>query len=152
MLLYFGRRTLMFFWTGIMAILLVIQSIAAFNDYSYLELTMTMAFVACFEFAPGPIVWIYMSEVMNDKGASVGTAVNWTLTLIVGLVTPLLINSIGSSTFLIFAGFNVIAVVFIYFFMKETKGLTEAMVARLYRTDHLDMVEYIDDHKDPNEH
>lgn len=48
-----------------------------------------------FEFGPGPIIWIYMSEVMNEKGVAVGTFINWTLTLIVGFGTTYLVNNIS---------------------------------------------------------
>jgi hypothetical protein len=41
----------------------------------------------------------------------------------------------NAGTFLLFAGFNFISVVFLLLFMKETKGLTDAEVKVLYRKD-----------------
>jgi len=41
----------------------------------------------------------------------------------------------SAGTFLLFAGFNLISVVFLLFYMKETKGLTDAEVKALYRKD-----------------
>lgn len=100
---------------------------------------MTLLFVMAFEFGPGPIVWLYMSEVMNDKGVSMGTLLNWTLTLIVGSVTPTLFNAIGSGgTFIMFGVFSGIATIFVLLFMKETKGLTEEQVKKLYLKGSLD--------------
>jgi hypothetical protein len=96
---------------------------------------MTMAFVAAFEFAPGPIVWLYMGEILNDKGISVAVFLNWTFTLIIGLVTPTLFNLLGGGTFIMFGVFNIIACIFIALFMKETKGLTDEQVKYLYRKD-----------------
>jgi hypothetical protein len=64
-----------------------------------------LVFVALFEFSLGPIVWIYMSEVMTDKGTSFGTLVNLTLTLIMGIVTPYLISGY---LFFAFGGFSVL--------------------------------------------
>lgn len=87
-----------------------------------------------FELGPGPICWIYMSEVMNEKGVSVGTFLNWFFTMIIGLITAPLINSIGhSATFLIFTATCGSGWLFILFFVKETKGLSECELIELYR-------------------
>jgi hypothetical protein len=63
---------------------------------------MCCMFVTFFEFGPGPIVWVYMSEIMNDKGVSIGTVINLTLTLVIGIVSPIMINSVGGWAFIIF--------------------------------------------------
>lgn len=49
---------------------------------------MTMLFVCAFEFAPGPIMWLYNGEILNDKAVSVAVFLNWTFVLIIGLITP----------------------------------------------------------------
>jgi len=36
-----------------------------------------MAYTAAFEFGPGPIAWLYISEVTQDKASSIATALNW---------------------------------------------------------------------------
>lgn len=91
---------------------------------------MTMFYVCAFEFAPGPIVWLYMGEIMNDKGLSIGCFVNWLFVLFISLFTPTLMNSgLGpSGTFILFGGCNIFAVIFIIFFMRETKGLSDEQV------------------------
>lgn len=134
MLNYAGRKTLMAIWTAACGLFLFIQSYAAHSDNGTLELAMTMAFVCAFEFAPGPIVWLYMGEIMNDKGLSIGAAVNWTLVLIISLFTPTWMDTMGSwGTFLMFGVFNVVGTLFIVVFMKETKGLKDEEVKNLYR-------------------
>jgi len=101
-----------------------------------LQLTMTILYVITFEFGPGPITWIYNSEILNDVSVSVATVTNWTFTLAVGALTPkLFASSVSNYTFLIFSAFSLIASIFLFFFMKETKGLSENQIARLYRTD-----------------
>jgi len=71
-----GRRTLMLWTYLFMAIILVVMGIASekvhnlengLDTYwSSTELIFTILFVAFFEFGPGPITWLYMSEVMNN--------------------------------------------------------------------------------------
>lgn len=136
MLNFFGRKTLMGVWTAACGLFLFIQSYAAHSENGGLELAMTMCFVCAFEFAPGPIVWLYMGEIMNDKGLSIGAALNWTFVLLISLFTPTFMTNLGSwGTFLMFGICNVFGTIFIFFFMKETKGLTDLQVKNLYRID-----------------
>ena len=98
------------------------------SDHADLELVMTMLFVCAFEFAPGPVVWLYMGEIMNEKGLSAGALANWTFTLVIGLITPTLMSPEGfgpARTFWLFGFFNILAVAFIMVFMKETRGLSD---------------------------
>jgi hypothetical protein len=90
--------------------------------------------MASFVFAPGPITWIYMSEVMNYKGVAAGTAINWLFELIIGLISKPMLESeiIGDYVFMIFAGTYTLATIIIFIFLRETKGLSEAQVSRLY--------------------
>ena len=94
-----------------------------------------MLFVAAFEFGPGPILWLYNGEILEENAISVAVFLNWLFVMIIGLLTPSLMNSwLGSGpTFIMFGLFNVAGVAFLYFFMKETKGLTDAEVKKLYQ-------------------
>lgn len=96
---------------------------------------MTISFICAFEFGPGPIVWLYISEICNDKATSVGTVVNWFWTLTVSLLSPYLINDWldNGKTWLLFGGISVVGLLFIIFFMKETMGKSEEEVKNLYR-------------------
>jgi len=135
MLNFAGRKTLMAIWTFACGIFLFIQGISASNNLGNLELVMTMLFLCAFEFAPGPVVWLYMGEIMNDKGLSMGALVNWTLTLCVGLFTPTLLDWSPAGTFYLFGVCNIISVVYILVFMRETKGLNDIEAKNLYRRD-----------------
>lgn len=137
MLNYAGRKTLMFLWTGMCAIFMFIMGAASLSGWGTIELIMTMAFVAAFEFAPGPIVWLYMGEILTDKGISVAVFLNWLFTLIIGYITPILLSPdvLGGGTFILFGVFNCVACAFIALFMRETKGLNDEQVKYLYRKD-----------------
>lgn len=58
----------------------------------YLCITLVLLFVVLFEFSLGPIPWIYMAEVMTDKGLTVAVLINWLATLAMALATPYLIS------------------------------------------------------------
>src|SRR6185312_14393831 len=88
LLAYFGRRTLLWFVSFCMAITLVGLGISYELTISALEITLMLLFVTLFEFSLGPITWIYMSEVMTEKGVSLGTLANWLFTILMALLTP----------------------------------------------------------------
>jgi len=70
---------------------------------------------------------MYMSEIMNDTGVAVGVFLNWFLTLLIGLGSPALSTAMGGGNiFILFGFFQLVGTIFIFRFMKETKGLSEA--------------------------
>ncbi len=147
LLTYFGRKTLLWILSFLMAADLVGLGVSYIVGISALEITLVLVFVILFEFSLGPIVWIYMSETMTEKGVSLGTLANWIFTIIMALITPTLIDSIGGYLFIIFGGLCFCCAIFSLFVVKETKGLTNAQVAVLYVKDknYLDLKENVDD-------
>ena len=130
---YFGRRTLMvgaqvFCVIGMFG-MFVFQQVA-FNQTMLMVLT--VAFIFGFEFGPGPIVWLYLSEVCSNKATSVNTVVNWIWTLIVSTSTPFLFKAIEGYTWLIFGCTAIVGLIYIMLFMKETRGVSKERVKRLY--------------------
>jgi hypothetical protein len=101
----FGRKQILFWSTVGCTVCLYMTGIAYLAGWSSIELVMCCLFVVSFEFGPGPIVWVYMSEIMNDKGVSIGTVINLVLTLIIGIISTYMIDAIGGWTFIIFAIF-----------------------------------------------
>lgn len=95
--------------------------------------TCVLLFIAFFEFSSGPIVWLYMSEIMTDKAQSIGTFLNWFMSLVISLAIPQLVKhySIGY-IFLSFGIFTVLGTVFIGIFMKETMGKTQAEIDEMF--------------------
>ena len=102
---YFGRRTLNLSMTAACAVYLLIEALSSIYNLDTLTLIMCLCFVCAFEFGPGPVVWMYMSEVMNDSGVSSGVFINWFLTLVIGLGSAQLEKKIGGNIFFIFFGF-----------------------------------------------
>jgi hypothetical protein len=102
----FGRKTLNLSMTAACTVFLIGEGVAADESINTLQLVMCLGFVVCFEFGPGPVVWMYMSEIMNDTGVSMGVFINWFLTLLVGLGSPSLSNLLGGGNiFILFGGF-----------------------------------------------
>jgi MFS family permease len=124
----FGRRTLMV-WTNLpMGITLVVLGFCSLQALSTPVIALTMLYIALFEFGTGPVTWLYMSEIMQDKAVSLATVVNQIVSLVISAVIPPLIKLIGEERIgYIFIAFGVISgfgYLFIVIFMHETMGKT----------------------------
>lgn len=102
LLVFFGRKTLLWTLSFAMAADLVGLGICYMYQVTTLEIVLVLLYVTLFEFSLGPIVWIYMAEVMTDKGVSIGTLINWILTIVMAIATPYLVSGIGGWLFVIF--------------------------------------------------
>ena len=132
---YYGRRTLLIITLGLAAIFLALEGIFNSKEDGNATLTMCLLFITVFEFGPGPIAWIYMSEVMNEKGVAMGTFINWFLTFLFAVFTPYLMKSFPSAAFYGFSCCCSLSLFFTIFFVKETKGLNDTELQLLYRKD-----------------
>ncbi|KAH6997426.1 general substrate transporter [Ilyonectria destructans] len=79
-----------------------------------------------FSFSFAPIGWVLPSEIFNlgnrSKAMAITTSATWMCNFIIGLVTPDMLESLGWGTYIFFAAFCLLAFVFTYFFVPETKG------------------------------
>jgi len=92
-----------------------------------------LTFIAFFEFASGPIVWLYNAEIMRDKGVAIATFLNWFVSLIISVCIPFLVKRFDIGwIFLSFAIFTLLGTIFIAIFMKETRGKTQGEIDELF--------------------
>ncbi|KAG4941361.1 hypothetical protein JHK87_045232 [Glycine soja] len=93
-----------------------------------LSIGATYGYVAFFNVGLGPVTWVYASEIfplkLRAQGASIGVAVNRTMNAVVSMsfISVYKAITIGGSFFM-FAGISIVAWVFFYFFLPETKGV-----------------------------
>lgn len=138
-----GRRPLLFFGLITMSISLLGMSYAfhlpkAAPIMPYVSLASMFVFVAGFAVSLGPIMWLMISEVfplkVRGRGSSLSTCVNWGSNGLVAYTFPLLLVHIGTSlTFFIYFVVSLISLVFVYFVVPETKGISlEKIEENLY--------------------
>jgi len=83
----------------------------------------------------GPLIWTLCSEVQPLKGRDFGIAcstfTNWVANMIVGATFLSLLNGIGDArTFWLYAGLNVLFLVFTFWLVPETRGVTLEQIER----------------------
>ncbi|ODH46309.1 hypothetical protein GX48_07616 [Paracoccidioides brasiliensis] len=141
----FGRRNLLI-W-GAFAMLLcefIIASVGTALPGSNVASTCLIVFVCLYilGFAStwGPGAWVLIGEIfplpIRARGVALSTASNWLWNYILALVTPYLVDAekanLGSKVFFIWGTTCTLSMLFSYFFVYETKGLSLEQVDRMF--------------------
>jgi len=74
----------------------------------------------------GPMPWAYVPEIFPTRIRAMGLAVSmlahWATSFCFSFASPYMIANIGPNTFFIFMAFDVLATIFCFFFVRETRG------------------------------
>ena len=130
-----GRKPLLYFGlTGVMLSLAALGCAFAFesalgSNLKYVAVGSLVTYIICFAMSLGPIGWIIVSEVFPLKirgiAMSICTVSNFAFNFFVVGSFPILIHKIGGAyTFWGFAIVSFLCILFVYFFVPETKGIS----------------------------
>jgi sugar porter (SP) family MFS transporter len=127
-----GRRPLLLIGLIGMIISLAILGIAFVlpglsTSLGLLAVISLMLYVGSFAIGLGPVFWLMISEIyplrIRGRAMSTATIVNWGTNLVVAITFLSLIQLIGTpGTFWLYSTIGIIAWVFVYFLVPETKG------------------------------
>ena len=92
-------------------------------------LALVVAFVGSMQTFLNVAVWVYLSEVfpLHMRGFGIGVSVFmlWVANGVLALYFPSLVDAVGiTGTFFLFAGVGVLALIFVYTQVPETRGRT----------------------------
>ena len=130
-----GRKPLLYFGlTGVMLSLAALGCAFAYQEVLGAGLKLVavgslVTYIICFAMSLGPIGWILVSEVFPLKirgiAMSICTVANFAFNFFVVGSFPVLIHKIGGAyTFWGFAAVSFLCILFVYFFVPETKGIS----------------------------
>lgn len=108
----------------------VVFSLGATSGAAGLLATVCLGlYIASFAISLGPIFWLMISEIypLNMRGSAMSIAAlcNWGSNFIVALIFPVLLATFGGAgSFWLFAVLGIVAWIFVYFMVPETKGRT----------------------------
>lgn len=103
-----------------------------------------IAFIAIFIFffasTWGPGAWIVIGEIfplpIRSRGVGLSTASNWLWNTIIAVITPYMVGeehgNLKSSVFFVWGGLCTAALVYTWFLVPETKGLTLEQVDKMF--------------------
>ena len=99
-----------------------------------------LVYVAAFAVAMGPIPWIVISEIfpgrIRGRAVSVGVLMIWIGCYVVAQTFPIAREELGPAiTFWIYAACSLAGLLFVIWFLPETKGRTLEEIAASWETD-----------------
>lgn len=104
---------------------------------SYVTISMIFAFVVNFAYGWGPIVWVVCAEIfpLRHRSRCVGltTMSNWVGNFLIAQMSPVLLESLGFGSFLVFAFFGLCALL-LALWIPETKNLPLEEIESLFQT------------------
>ncbi|GAM90593.1 hypothetical protein ANO11243_086380 [Dothideomycetidae sp. 11243] len=141
----FGRRPLLIYGAAAMCICEFIVAItgSATKEGNKSAQAAMVSFVCIYIFffasTWGPGAWVLIGEIfplpIRSKGVGLSTASNWFWNCIIGVITPYLMNTdeanLKTKVFFIWGCTCFVCVVFAYFLVPETKGLSLEQVDKM---------------------
>jgi MFS family permease len=90
-----------------------------------------LGYIAFFAFSQGAVLWVFISEIfpnsVRSQGGSLGSFTHWIMAAIISWTFPIIVEGSpngGFYSFIFYAVMMLIAFVFIWRVMPETKGRT----------------------------
>lgn len=125
----FGRKFILLMGSLGMTIMLAGLSLLYFlhQTSGMLVLVFILGYIAFFAVSLGPAVWVVISEIfpnrLRSKGMSVAVVILWIACTIVTIIFPVMLKILnGGTTFLVFAIICLINLIYVWWYVPETKG------------------------------
>jgi MFS transporter, SP family, galactose:H+ symporter len=130
-----GRRRIFFIGLTGMVISLIATGLAFYlqstlgSNLKYFALVTILIYNSCFAFSLGPLGWLIISEVFPLKvrgaGMSIGSVTNWLINAVVAFTFLKLVNALSpAGAFWIYAVVGIGALIWGYYYIPETKGVS----------------------------
>lgn len=131
-----GRRTIMLVCNLGEAAMLILLGYFLIQRNNNACFVCTLVFLVLFEFSSGPVVWLYIAEISTDKAASVATVINQAFNLSMAIIPTIISDNYGkdgiAEMFMALGGCTVLGTIYIFCFMKETRGKSPAEIEEMF--------------------
>jgi sugar porter (SP) family MFS transporter len=129
-----GRKRLLTFGSIVMFLCLILMIVFNLTGLTALPRYCLIGIEVGYSLSWGPVTFLYIGEILNDKGVGLVSLVSWIISMLVVLAVPLVGQTrYGmNGAFAFFAVMMLVATVFVQCFVVETKGLTVDAIQRAF--------------------
>jgi MFS transporter, SP family, xylose:H+ symportor len=137
----FGRRFLLLFgFGGLFLIYVALGALYRFHIQGKPMLVLVLAAIGCYAMSLAPATWVVIAEIFPNRirssAMSVAVTALWSACFLLTYTFPILNASLGAAgTFWTYATVCLIAVLFLWFQLPETKGKTLEEIEIVVRAD-----------------
>ncbi|MFQ3333523.1 MAG: SP family xylose:H+ symportor-like MFS transporter [Woeseiaceae bacterium] len=135
----FGRKLLMIIGSLGYIFSLTIISLAFYTNVDGLIVVfLVFLFIASHAIGQGAVIWVFFAEIfpnnVRTKGQSLGSGVHWILAALIALLMPYFLGQYQAHIiFGFFALMMMMQLIFVIFFMPETRNKTLESLAKSYK-------------------
>ncbi|KAJ6172166.1 Major facilitator-type transporter ecdD [Penicillium chermesinum] len=139
-----GRRKLLLWGAAFMcACEFIVAGVGTGKEGSHTAniclIVFTCFYISAFAMTWGPCAWVVIGEIyplpIRAKGVGLATASNWLWNCVIAVITPYIVDTdkgnLRAKVFFVWGGAILLALLFVFFFIPETKGLTLEQVDRM---------------------
>ncbi|KAB8222351.1 general substrate transporter [Aspergillus novoparasiticus] len=133
---------IMLFYVGFYVQFDTISENAPITPQGYIALIAIYLFAAVYQFGWGPVVWSYCAEIpparLRALNMGMATASQWFFNFVVAKSTPTMFATLGKNgygTYFVYGSFCFVMVIYTWFFVPETKGLSLEFMDELFERD-----------------
>jgi MFS family permease len=127
----FGRKKLLLIGTTGMILFLALTAVAFKSEGGggTAVIVYLIGFIAFFAFSQGAVIWVFIAEIfpnsVRSQGGSLGSFTHWIMAAIISWTFPIIVEGSpngGFYSFIFYSVMMLIALIFIWRVMPETKG------------------------------
>ncbi len=125
-----GRKSLLYIGSVGYIISLTMVALSFFLGWKGMAVPgFLFLFIASHAIGQGAVIWVFIAEIfpnhLRASGQAFGCSTHWVFAAIIPSSVPLIIANVGAATmFLVFAVMMVFQLIWVHFFMPETKGVS----------------------------
>ena len=133
-----GRRFLLLVGIAGMGISMTLVGFCMQSDMISAKWTLLwiMTYIASFAMSIGVVIWVYLSEIyptrVRGQALSVATMVLWLGNVILMQLFPVMMERFGGGTFYIFSFICLLAFIFTWTMVKETRGVSLEEIEKIW--------------------
>ena len=133
-----GRRFLLLVGIAGMGISMTLVGFCMQSDMISAKWTLLwiMTYIASFAMSIGVVIWVYLSEIyptrVRGQALSVATMVLWLGNVILTQLFPVMMERFGGGTFYIFSFICLLAFIFTWTMVKETRGVSLEEIEKIW--------------------
>ncbi len=133
-----GRKPLLIVGSiGMMVGMIALASLSFMNAIGVAALISIIIYTASFMMSWGPICWVLIAEIfpntIRGKAVAIAVAAQWIMNYIVSSTFISLSSWSIGGTYLIYATFSFLSIIFVWKYVPETKGKTLEDMTRLWK-------------------
>ena len=142
-----GRKPLLILGALIMAVSMIALGFMFYAGSMGLgALIVVCIYIAGFSLSWGPVVWVMLAEIfpnsIRDKAMAIAVAAQWFMNWVVSVTFNIMDGSSALNAafnhgfaYWLYGGFSVLAALFVWKFVPESKGVTLEAMKKLWKTD-----------------